>query len=172
MNITKIISSAVIIVACTMLGIGKAKKLSDREYILREFITFLNSVKNEIKYMLTMLPNAYEVSRIPLKTKLKEAIGAIVQDMLDDGRTLMVENSISKNISEISELESYDKVLIIGALKNLGMTSVEGQINIIENTIKNIENQINEATNIKNRSSRLYRTIGALCGIMIVVIFV
>lgn len=172
MNITKVISSIVIIILSTMLGIQKAKRLSDREYILREFVSFLTTVKNEIKYMLTVLPNAYEIARAPLKTKLKDALGVIVQDMIEDGRSIFVEESINKNISEIAELESYDKVIIISALKNLGMTSVEGQINIIDNTIKNVQNQIIEATEKKNRSSRLYRTIGALCGIMIVVIFV
>ncbi len=172
MIFTKIISSVIIIMASTMLGVQRAKRLSDREYILREFVAFLSSVENEIKYMLTILPNAYEISRAPLKTKLKDAIGFIVQDMLEDGRTLMVENSINKHINEISELENYDKVLIISTLKNLGMTNVDGQINIIQNTIKNVENQINEAVYMKNKSSRLYRTIGALCGIMLVIIFV
>ena len=172
MTASKIICSLVIVITCTLLGMQKARKLSDREYILREFVSFLNSVKNEIKYMLTILPNAYEVARIPLKTKLKDAIGAISLDMLNDGRSLVVEASINKNISEISELESYDKTLITSTLKNLGMTNVEGQINIIENTIKNIESQINEAVYIKNKNSRMYRTIGALCGIMIVVVFI
>ncbi|MBR1883591.1 MAG: stage III sporulation protein AB [Clostridia bacterium] len=172
MIIVKVISSIVIITISTMLGVQNAKKLEDREYILREFVTFLCSVKNEIKYMLTVLPNAYEIARQPLKTKLKDAIGGITSDMLKDSSFENIEKSIDENINSIPELKGYDKTLITGVLKNLGKTNTNGQVNLIENAIKNVENQINEAVDIKVRNSRLYRTIGALFGAIIVVVFI
>ena len=122
--------------------------------------------------MLTILPNAYEIARTPLKTSLKDVIGNIVQDMITDGRTLIIENSINFNVSKMQELTDYDKTVIISTLKNLGMTNVEGQINIIENTIKTLENQISDAVLVKNKNSRMYRTVGTLCGVILVVIFI
>ena len=172
MNPLKILSAVIIIAVSTLLGVSKAKKLSDREYILREFITFLTIVKNEIKYMLTVLPNAYEIGRMSLKTQLKDAIGNIATDMLKSKNSISLERSIEENINKIGQLNGYDKALIINILKNLGSTNREGEINLIDNAIKNIENQINEATDIKIRNSRIYRTIGTLFGVAVVIIFI
>ncbi|MEG1705011.1 MAG: stage III sporulation protein AB [Clostridia bacterium] len=151
------------------LGYLKSKKLYDREYILREMITFLTSVENEIKYCLSLLPNAYEVSRLRLNTVLKDAIGNIVVDMLKNDN---IDKSIVENISKIEGLLDYDKNVIISTLKNLGRSNVEGQINIIQNNISILENQIKEANEVKLKSSKMYRTIGTISGLIIVVLFV
>lgn len=172
MDVLKIVSSLAVVACATLLGFIKAKKLSEREYILREFVVFLNNLKNEIRYMLTILPNAYEIARIPLKTKLKNALGAISTDMLDSNEPFKIEKSITENILAIDELSEYDRSIIIATLKNLGMTNVEGQCNIIDNTISVIENQINEASMIKNKNSKMYRAVGALSGIILVIIFI
>ena len=74
------------------------------------------------------------------------------------------------NISDIKEITDYDKNVFISTLKNLGRTDLEGQINIIENGINIIENQIKEANDIKLKNSKLYKTVGAIAGIMIVII--
>ena len=55
-------------------------------------------------------------------------------------------------------------------LKNLGRSDLDGQINIIENGINIIENQIKEANDIKIKNSKLYKTVGVIAGIMIVII--
>lgn len=132
-------------------------------------ITFLTSVENEIKYCLSLLPNAYEVSRLRLNTVLKDAIGNIVVDMLKNDN---IDKSIVENISKIEGLLDYDKNVIISTLKNLGRSNVEGQINIIQNNISILENQIKEANEVKLKSSKMYRTIGTISGLIIVVLFV
>lgn len=172
MNIIKILAAITIICSSTLLGVSKAKKLSDREYILREFITFLTIVKNEIKYMLTVLPNAYEIARMSLKTELKDSIGMIATEMVSNKDSISIQKSIEENINKISQLNGYDKAVIVNILKNLGSTNKDGQINLIDNAIKQIENQINEAVDIKIKNSRIYRTIGTLFGIAVVVIFI
>lgn len=171
MIILKIILAIAIIGITTYLGMLKSKKLYDREYILREMVSFLIGVQNEIKYCLSLLPNAYEVSRMGLKTTLKQAIGNISLDMLKE-EEFAIDRSIVDNISDIEPLTVYDKNIIISTLKNLGKSNVESQMNIIQNNILTIENQIKEANEIKLKSSRMYRTIGMLSGLIIVVLFV
>lgn len=171
MFILKIILGIIIIAITTHLGMLKSKKLHDREYVLREMITFLIGLQNEIKYCLSLLPNAYESVRMGLKTDLKYAIGNISIDMLNKDE-YTVDRSIVENISGIEGLADYDKNVIISALKNLGKSNVEGQINIIQNSIATLENQVKEATEIKVKNSRMYRTIGMLSGLIIVVIFI
>jgi stage III sporulation protein AB len=172
MLILKIIISAGIVGLSTYLGILKAKRLKDREYILREMITFLGLVENEIRYMLSILPNAYEASRQKLCTALKPAIGQIVVDMLVSDNYEMVNQSIVNNISKIDGLTEYDKNVIISAFKNLGRSDVDGQINIIENSINILDNQVKEANDLKLKGSKLYRTIGLISGMMLAVVFI
>ena len=170
--VIKLVISASIVGISTYIGTYKARKLKEREYVLRDAITFLKLVENEIKYMMNILPNAYEIARQKLNTELKIKIGNIVIDMLEMRNIELVENSIEKNIAEISCLEDYDKNVIISTLKNLGRSDVEGQINIIENGITTLENQVTEANEVKLTNSKLYRTIGIIAGLMLVIIFI
>lgn len=170
--VIKLVISASIVGISTYIGTYKARKLKEREYVLRDAITFLKLVENEIKYMMNILPNAYEIARQKLNTELKIKIGDIVIDMLEMRNIELVENSIEKNIAEISCLEDYDKNVIISTLKNLGRSDVEGQINIIENGITTLENQVTEANEVKLTNSKLYRTIGIIAGLMLVIIFI
>lgn len=172
MIVVKIIISISIVCITAYIGTYKARKLKQREYILREMVTFLKLVENEIKYMMNILPNAYEIARQKLSTELKIKIGQIVVDMLDSENLTYIDGSIEKNISDIESLDKYDKEVIISTLKNLGRSDVEGQINIIQNTINILENQISEANEIKNTNSKLYKTIGIITGLMLVIIFI
>lgn len=166
----KFVISIGIIAGCSYIGIYKSKALKSREYILRDMVTFLGLVENEIKYMLSILPNAYESARQKLITSLKDKMGIIVVDMLNLENEYLIDQSIVKNMSDIKEITDYDKNVFISTLKNLGRTDLEGQINIIENGINIIENQIKEANDIKLKNSKLYKTVGAIAGIMIVII--
>lgn len=171
MFVFKIILAVIIITITTYLGISKSKRLHDREYVLREMIAFLIGIENEIKYCLNLLPNAYESVRLGLKTDLKNAIGVISLDMLKENEYAL-DRSIVENISGIEGLVEYDKNIIISILRNLGKSNVEGQINIIQNSISTLENQVKEANEIKLKNSKMYKTIGMITGMIIVVIFI
>lgn len=168
----KIIISFFIIILSTYIGILKSNKLKSREYILREMVTFLGLVQNEIKYMMSMLPNAYESARLKLNTELKDVIGRIVVDMLNVESIEKMEESMVENISNISSITDYDKNIFVTTLKNLGKSDLESQINIIENAKNMLQNQIKEATENKLKNSKLYKTVGVISGIIIVIIFI
>lgn len=168
----KICISILIIGITTYIGFFKSNKLTKREHILKDMITFLNLLENELKYMMPVLPNAYEASRQKLTTDLKVYIGQIVVDMLTFENTEIIEKSICDNISKLQELTNYDKNIIISTLKNLGRSDLDSQINIIENCKEILEGQIKEAVDFKISNSKIYRTVGVITGIMIVVIFI
>lgn len=168
----KIGISILIIGITTYIGIFKSNKLTKREYILKDMITFLNLLENELRYMMSILPNAYEASRQKLTTDLKVYIGQIVVDMLTFENTSIIDKSICDNISKLQELTNYDKNIIISTLKNLGRSDLDSQINIIRNCKEILEGQIKEAVDFKINNSKIYRTVGMITGIMIVVIFI
>lgn len=172
MTLLKFIISIIIVLITTYIGFSKSKKLRYREYILRDTVTFLELVKNEINYNMNILSNAYEVSRQKLNTSLKDAIGQIVADMLTQNSIEKIDFSIVDNISRLSELTDYDKNVIISIFRNLGRSDIDSQINIINNGIYTLENQIKEANDVKLTNEKMYRNMGALVGLMIVVIFI
>lgn len=173
MNIVlKLSLSLCIILLCGYFGFLKSKKLALREQILREMVIFLNLVKNDILYMMNILPNAYEIARQKLNTSLKIAIGKIVVDMINLNSITGLEQSITKNISDMEDITKYDKEVFISTLKNLGRSDLESQLNIIDNSISIIENQIKEANEIKLKNSKLYKTVGVITGLMIVIVFI
>lgn len=167
----KIIISIVILFITSYIGIEMAGALKSREEILTDMITFLRLVKNEMMYMLNSLPVAYEMSRQRLNTELKNVLGAISLDMSEFG-VEKIDASITNNINSIKCLNDYDKEIIISTLKNLGRSDLESQYNIIENGITIINKQIKEANEIKNKNSKVYKTIGVITGLMIVIIFI
>ena len=168
----KVLISVAIISISTYIGILKSNKLKSREYILREMVTFLGLVENEIRYMMSIMPNAYESARQKLNTNLKDVMGKIVVDMLKFDNTSLVDQSIVTNISTLDTLYDYDKNVFASTLKNLGRSDLDSQINIIENGINILQNQIKEANEVKLKNSKLYKTVGTITGIMIVIIFI
>ena len=172
MTILKIIISLAIVLLTAYIGNQKAVSLKKREYILREMVTFLKLVEDEIRYCLSILPNAYEASRQKLTTDLKIAIGQITVDMINFENLNYVDKSIVDNISKLNELTEYDKDVFISTLKNLGRSDLDSQINIIDNTVNILENQIKEANENKLKNSKMYRTVGMVTGLMIVIIFI
>lgn len=168
----KIIIGGLIVVVTTYIGFLVAKKLQKREETLRETILFFDMVENEIRYMLNVLPNAYESARQRLKGDLKIVIGQIVVDMLASDNYELSGKTISSNINLLKELTSYDKEVIISTLKNLGRSDVDAQVNILENAKRTIQVQIDEAIEYKNKNSKLYKAVGTIAGMMIVIILV
>lgn len=148
-----------------------SKSLKAREEILTDFITFLRFLQNEMIYMANSLPVSFEISRQRLSSRLKDVIGAIALDISEYGSN-KVDMSITNNVNTLEELNDYDKDIIISTLKNLGRSDIDSQNNIIENAICIIQKQIKEANTNKVKSSKVYKTVGVITGLIIVVIFI
>lgn len=171
MIFVKIVISIAILCITSYIGIEMASALKSREEILTDYITFLRLVQNEMMYMANSLPVAFEMSRQRLTSKLKDVIGAIVVDMSEFGIN-KIDMSITNNVNTLDELNDYDKDIIISTLKNLGRSDIDSQNNIIENAIGIVEKQIKEANINKVKSSKVYKTIGVITGLIIIVIFI
>jgi len=171
MILIKIIISIAILCITSYIGIEMASALKYREQILTDMITFLRLVQNEMVYMLNNLPVSYEMARQRLTSELKAVIGAIVVDMSKYGID-KIDMSITNNVNTLTSLNDYDKDIIISTFKNLGRSDLDSQNNIIENAITIIEKQIKEANEVKLKSSKVYKTVGIISGLLIVVIFI
>ena len=172
MFVVKLSICIAIVVICTILGIKKSKKYEMREKIIIDYITTFKSVENDIKYMLISLPDALEKIRHTLNTETKDVLGAISVIMLSNLDQENMNKKLNEEINNISELEAYDKEIIYQGLSSLGKADVDTQIGIINNTVINLNSQLNQANLEKIKNYKLYRTLGTAVGLMIAIVFI
>ena len=161
-----------IVVICSILGMKKSKKYEIREHMIQDFITTFRSIQNDIRYMLTSLPDALEKVRHGLNTGIKDTLGAISVAMMSSANIDDMNKKINEEINKLYELKSYDKEIVYQGLSNLGKSDSETQLGIIEACIVNLSNQLNEATEEKTKNFKLYRTLGTAIGLMIAIVFI
>ena len=169
MLIVKCVILIAIVLICSLIGVNKAKKYESREYILRETIMLFKGIENEIKYTLATIPNAIESVRVNMKTKLKAVMGAISYELL---KCNISKEKISDQVSCLSELTDYDRQVISNGIIELGSSDVDGQIGVIELTLKTLENQLSDSIEIKKKNSKVYKTIGIATGLVIAIILI
>ena len=83
------------------------------------------------------------------------------------GKTLFT--SVIENYYDIKK-EDKNSIKTLGKL--LGKTDVEGQINQIQLVNSFLEQQINEATEAKNKNEKMYQKLGAIVGLIIVIVLI
>lgn len=167
----KIVIGIVIICISGYIGIEMSSNLKAREEVLKDFSTFLTILKSQMIYLNSSIPTAFEYSRQTLNSQLKYAIENIVMDMTKFGVS-KVDISIEENIKTLECLTKEDELFISSTLKNIGISDIDSQTNIIENAINITEEKIKEAKDKKNKDSKVYKTVGLIAGIIVVVIFI
>lgn len=167
----KIVIGIVIICISGYVGIEMSSNLKAREEVLKDFSTFLTMLKSQMIYLNSSIPTAFEYSRQTLNSQLKYAIENIVMDMTKFGVS-KVDISIEENIKTLECLTKEDELFISSTLKNIGLSDIDSQTNIIENAINVTEEKIKEAKDKKNKDSKVYKTVGLIAGIIVVVIFI
>ena len=158
-----------IVLIAALIGMKKAREYEEREALIRESITLFNRVGNDIKYNLTILPNAIESARQGLNTKLKDVLGSISTSILDNSYS---EFSVMEEINHLASLKPYDKQVISQGIITLGLADSDTQINLIEGTVSTLNELVAEARDEKNKNSKLYRTIGIVTGLMIAIVII
>lgn len=169
MEILKIFILIIIMGMCTSLGLIKSNKFKLRVEDLQEIKKALIIAKTKMRYTYETLPELFleiskdlklNIAKIFLKANeyMKEFnAGQAWEKAMDDS-----ENNFSKR----------DLNIIKGLSKLLGQTDLEGQLVQLEVTNKLLEEQIEEADNLKKKNTKLYRTLGATIGLAIMIIFI
>lgn len=169
MEILKIIILTVIMGMCTALGLMKANRYKFRVIDLQEMKKALNLATTKMRYTYEPLPDLfYEISK-----DLNENISNIFKKSHEYMEDLSAGQAWEKAVDESTYNFTKEDINIIkGLSKLLGKTDLEGQLMQIELTNKLLDEQIVQATNLKNKNTKLYKTLGATIGIAIMIIFI
>lgn len=151
----------------SMIGIKIANKYVERANNLKEIKKALNIFEAKITYTYEPLPEIF----IEISKKIRGDVGIL---FLDASRNMQLdfagdawEKSI--NNSKIMLLED-DKIALKSLGKLLGNTDIEGQISQIKLVNEFINMQINDANEAKNKNEKMYKKLGIIIGIAVVIV--
>ena len=165
----KIIIYSFIFLSCSLIGILVSKKYINRVNELKEFKNALNLFKTKIRYTYEPIPDIFKEISENVNSNISEVFknAANKMDILAAGDAW----NLALKIDTLN-INDEDRNVLKNLSKLLGKTDLQGQINQIEMTSDYIEEQIQKAEKERNKSERMYRTLGMIIGMAIVIILV
>ena len=169
----QIIGMGCILVATTLCGIFFGNLVGYRISDLKQLQLAITMLKAEIGYTLTPLPVACK----QIADKVNEPISSIFNNLyeaLDTNETTVkeaFEHALKENIKG-TYLEKEDVEAILALGKSLGYLDKEMQLNNIDLMLGYIDQKIQELNPVYTKNKKMYQTLGAMAGLLIVVIFI
>ena len=167
MFLIKLVNSVLIIIVCAYIGINKANVYIFRVNKLRKIRNAFNIFKSKLEFTYEPIKDIFkEISKIVYKDNnniFKSYIDNIENDNYEDAWSLAVaENSIYLSKDDISIITSFGNLL--------GKTDLSGQISEIKLTDEFLDKQILSAEEEKKKNEKMYKSLGIIIGIAIVII--
>lgn len=169
MGIIKIFFLALIFGLAVYLGNNKANQYINRLQELVSIKSALNILENKIKFTQCPLEEIFkDIAENCSEKNIKNMF-----EKLEIKQDTNMYESWKKTIKQIeSNLNSEDKKILIDMGKILGTTDVDGQVSNIKITSSFIDKQIDKAEQEKNRNVKLFRTLGIISGLTIIIILI
>ena len=165
----KIVIYTCIFLSSAAIGILVSKKYEDRVSELKEFKNALNMFKTKIKFTYEPIPEIFE----EISKQINSNTGKIFKLASSNMEVLAAGDAwnmaVDTNILSINE---EDRSILKNLSKLLGQTDIDGQINQIELTSRFLDEQIAKAEKEKAKSEKMYRTLGMVIGLAIVIILI
>lgn len=169
MFIIKFLNSILIICICAYIGINKANVFSLRVNKLRNLKSGFNIFKTKLEFSYEPIKEIFnEISKLVYKEK-----GNIFKSYVLNLENDNYDNAWSIAVAENSYGFSKEDILIItGFGKLLGKTDISGQINEIKLADEFLDKQIGDAEEKRRKNDKLYKSLGIISGIAIVIILI
>ena len=146
-----------------------AKKYSNRVVELKEMKNALNMFLTKIKFTYESIPETFS----EIGNNINGTIGRIFRTASEN----MKEKAAGEAWEEVIEktetsLTDEDKSIIKNLGRMLGRTDLEGQISEIKLVQNFLNTQIEVAEREKQKNEKLYKTLGGVVGLAVVIILV
>ncbi len=171
MYLLKCILLLIIFCTSTLIGMLISKKYSNRVKILKDIKNALNIFEVKINFSFETISEIFT----DISKKISGEAGKIFSNTVKNIET----NNMSAgeawdkavdNNKELLKKEDIDCLKTLGKL--LGKTDIDGQISQIELVNTFLENQISNAVEEKNKNEKMYKKLGAIIGLIIVIVLV
>lgn len=170
----KIIGVCLILCSSTAIGFELSRQLKERVEELESIRKLLLMLRGEIKYSHSTLAEAFQA----IGRRLKSSYGAFLLKAADEmdsmeGQTLaqIWERCVNEELKE-SALKKEDREKLVHLGSQLGYLDTEMQISTIELYLEQVQEEIKNAAESCKRNGRLYRTMGVIAGIFLVILMI
>ena len=165
----KILIYSSIFLDCSALGLIKSQKYAYRVEELREFKNALNMFKTKVRFTYEPIPEIFK----QISSNIEPSIGSIFKIASYNMQFFPAGDAWNQAIdTNILNINMEDKQALKNLSKLLGATDVEGQLSQIEITSGVLDEQIKKAEKEREKSEGMYRKLGMLLGLGIVIILI
>lgn len=167
MLLLKWILYALVLGTSTSIGFLVSQKYQKRVEQLRDFKSAFSIFKTKIRFTYAPLKDIFNDIGNSIKSNSSEVFRNTIKYMEELNAT----DSWNKAVQETDlELTKEDREAICSLGKLLGKTDLEGQINEIDLCLTFLETQTQKAEIEKDKNAKLYKTLGTITGIGIIII--
>lgn len=170
--VVKIIFSCIIVFCCGMIGEIFANGYRQRTRLLHQLIYTLQMLETEIVYSLTPLPQLLE--QLAGKTRpeisvLLDTTAKVLQRQ--EGYTFFQAwNEGITLAKKHSELKKEDFEILMDLGQNLGGSDIDNQVKHIRLAMEGLKRNYEEALQLQQKNVSLYKHLGILAGLGVVII--
>ena len=168
----KIAGSVIVIMSCAFLGFILSADCRKRPQQLRELQSFLQMFENQISYLSDVIADAFErIGRISGSETWIFFSGTVeaLKERKAKSASEAWEYAVRSNIKKTS-LNREDEEILVSFGKILGSTDLEGQIKNIRLTLGQLRLQESKAEESRAKNENMYRSLGILGGIAVVIV--
>ena len=165
----KILIYSSIFLVCSIIGLLKSQKYVYRVEELQEFKNALNMFKTKIKFTYEPIPDVF----LEISKKIKGDVGKLFWDASRNMSLDFAGDAWEKSLnnSNIMLLED-DKEALRSLGKLLGSTDIDGQLSQIRLVNGFLNEQIKEAIEQKDKNETMYKKLGIIVGLAVVIVLV
>ncbi|GMQ64128.1 stage III sporulation protein AB [Vallitalea maricola] len=172
--VVKILGATLILISSSLLGLYYSKSYIRRSNDLRILKKALILLRGEINYSLSPMPEALEDISKRFDHEIADFFKSISEELkLNSGKTLTeVWKKKAEEILKRTYLNPTDIKNIIIFSENIGYLDKEMQNNNINLLLEQINEEIKVTMEDDAKYNKLYRSLGVLGGILVIVLFI
>lgn len=171
MIIIKFIILLTIFGASTSIGLLMSKKYKNRVMELREIKNAINTLETKIKFTYEPIPEIFKEMSVTLEKNIAKIFEKASKYIEENTTKEAWERAIEETKIDLN-LNNEDINIIQNLGNMLGKTDAPGQISKIKVTSDFIDVQIIKAEEERKKNEKMYRSLGTIVGLSIVIILI
>ncbi|MDQ2085300.1 stage III sporulation protein SpoIIIAB [Herbivorax sp. ANBcel31] len=168
----KILGCLIVFISSSLLGHIYSRKCSKRPNELRTLQAMLQMFENEISFLSNKLSDAFYKIYNGNESTVSNFFKSTVKNLCKEpgiSASKAWKSAVESNIKNTS-LDKEDEQIIISFGKMLGTSDLEGQIKNIRMTLNQLKLQEEKAEEFRKKNEAMYRNLGILGGLAIIII--